>query len=66
MKTRVYLIENKKNDEERYLVEANSISQALRHVAQATYTCDVLNAVNVARAMNTGLSVQIADDSRKH
>lgn len=59
--TRLYIIAAKEaGPDAGRLVEASSRAQAIRHVAEDTLTCRVAGALDVARLMGCGVSVEQA------
>lgn len=57
MDQRIYKITN---NNEVYLVQANSQAQALRHIAGKHYTVEVAKAIDVAQLMSKGVKMEVA------
>lgn len=60
MQTRIYVVSNTKTPKPARLIEASSQSQAMRHVAQDEYCCEVASPKDVAHLMSTGVRIESA------
>lgn len=59
MKTRIYVVKEKDSETVR-LVEAASQGQAIRHVTTGLYEATVATPKDVAKAVGSGVTVEIA------
>jgi hypothetical protein len=56
---RIYVVKKKETGEE-HLVEANTPSQSIMHIAQNSYEAKAAKPTDVARLMGQGVKVEVA------
>jgi hypothetical protein len=61
----IYLVNQPKSDAPVRVIEADNRTQALRHVAEATFKVDVASATDVARALSSGTVLENATKQQR-
>jgi len=64
MQTRIYVVQSKATPRLHRLVDATSQAQAIRHVAQDEYHCQVATTKDLAALMREGVQVETANPSQ--
>ena len=63
--TRVYLVSEQLSEtvSEKFLVRAPSQAQAVRHITQARFSCEVASQSDLIACIEAGIKVQVAGES---
>lgn len=56
-KTRIYIVKHHRDGGGKHLVRASSQAQALRHIVEEAYTCEVASQDDLVKAVAEGVKV---------